>query len=77
MEHKGTHYQVVQTANPTGFKWTVLIAGRAPKTGTAASLALAIRLAEIAIDRAIRVTQTSGGAQLSIREIAERPESEF
>jgi len=23
MEHKGIQYQVVQTANPTGWKWTV------------------------------------------------------
>jgi hypothetical protein len=23
MEHKGIQYQVVQTANPTGFRWTV------------------------------------------------------
>jgi hypothetical protein len=55
MEYKGIQYQVVQTANPTGFKWTVHIAGRPLKTGIARSRELAIRLAEIAIDGAIRV----------------------
>ena len=23
MEHKGIHYTIVQTANPTGWRWTV------------------------------------------------------
>jgi hypothetical protein len=55
MEYKGIQYQIVQTANPTGFKWTVHIAGRPPKTGTARSRELAARLAEIVIDEAIRV----------------------
>jgi hypothetical protein len=55
MEYKGIQYQVVQTANPTGFKWTVHIAGRPPKAGITRNRDLAIRLAEIAIDGAIRM----------------------
>jgi hypothetical protein len=31
MEHKGIQYQVVQTANPTGWKWTVQLDQAVPK----------------------------------------------
>jgi hypothetical protein len=55
MEHRGVQYQVVQTANPTGWRWTIFVPGRQPKTGTAGNRSMAIRLAEIAIDKAIRV----------------------
>jgi hypothetical protein len=55
MEHRSVQYQVVQTANPTGWKWTIYVPGRRPKTGTASNRSMAIRLAEIAIDKAIRV----------------------
>jgi hypothetical protein len=33
VEHKGIQYQVVQTANPTGFKWTVHLDVSRTKTG--------------------------------------------
>jgi len=33
MEHKGIQYQVVQTANPTGWKWTVQLNQGRTKTG--------------------------------------------
>jgi hypothetical protein len=54
MEHKGIQYQVVQTANPTGFKWTVLLDENRTKTGGAPSKTSAIFLAVRFIDRAVR-----------------------
>jgi hypothetical protein len=55
MEHNGIPYSVVQSANPTGWKWTIYIPGRRPRSGTAVNRAMAIRLAESAIEKAIRV----------------------
>ena len=55
MEYKGLQYSIVQTSNPTGWKWTIFVPGRRPKTGMAGNRPMAIRLAEIAIDKAIRV----------------------
>jgi hypothetical protein len=55
MEHKGISYRVVQTANPTGWKWTIELPGKPPKSGKAASRTMAVRMAEIAIDKAIKV----------------------
>jgi hypothetical protein len=49
MEYKGIQYTVVQTANPTGWKWTVL-AGKRTKTGTGFNRMSAIRGAERVID---------------------------
>ena len=51
MEYKGIEYQVVQTANPTGWKWTVSMDGRQPRTGEGYTRAAAIALAQLAIDR--------------------------
>jgi hypothetical protein len=56
MEHSGIPYSVVQTANPTGWKWTIYIPGKRPKSGMALNRPTAIRLAETAIDKAIKVT---------------------
>jgi hypothetical protein len=53
MEHKGVQYQVVQTANPTGWKWTVELGNGRTKTGDTFSRVNGIRLALLAIDRAV------------------------
>jgi hypothetical protein len=50
MEHKGTQYTVVQTAAPSGWKWTVNTE-RGIRTGTAGNRTLAILRAIKAIDR--------------------------
>jgi hypothetical protein len=55
MELKGISYRVVQTANPTGWRWTIELPGKAPKSGQATSRARAVRMAETAIDKAIKV----------------------
>ncbi len=55
MEHKGISYSVVQTANPTGWKWTIELPGKPPRSGRSANRTTALRMAKIAIDRAIKV----------------------
>jgi len=54
MEHKGIKYQVVQTANPTGFRWAVQLDENKTKTGVSTSKGNAIFNAVSFIDRAIR-----------------------
>jgi hypothetical protein len=51
MEYKGIEYQVVQTANPTGWKWTVSAEGRQLRSGEGRSRTAAIALAQTAIDK--------------------------
>jgi hypothetical protein len=53
MEHKGIQYQIVQTASPTGWKWTVQIDDNRTKTGTSFSKGNAIFKAVTAIDKAL------------------------
>ena len=53
MEHNGIPFSVVQTANPTGWKWTIHIPGKRQKSGTAVHRAIAISVAKIAIEKAI------------------------
>jgi hypothetical protein len=54
MEYKGIEYQVVQTASPNEWKWTVWMDGRQPRTGSGRSRTLAIALAQLAIDRFLK-----------------------
>jgi hypothetical protein len=54
MEHKGIQYQVVQTANPTGFRWTVRLDENKTRTGVAPAKGRAIFQAVRFIDRALR-----------------------
>jgi hypothetical protein len=51
VEHKGVQYQVVQTANPTGFKWIVHLDENRTKTGLSYSRTSAISSAVRAIDK--------------------------
>jgi hypothetical protein len=52
MEHKGISYTVVQTANPTGFRWIVGFGENRTKTGVSYSRENAIFQAIRAIDKA-------------------------
>jgi macrodomain Ter protein organizer (MatP/YcbG family) len=54
MEYRSTEYQVVQTSNPTGWKWTVQVAGRHIRTGAGYNRAVAIALAQRAIDKLLK-----------------------
>jgi 3,4-dihydroxy-2-butanone 4-phosphate synthase len=53
MEHRGVQYQIVQTANPTGFKWTVHIDASRTRTGVSATMKSAIIDAQRKIDKAL------------------------
>jgi hypothetical protein len=55
MEYKGIQYQVVQTANPTGWKWTVQLDGDHIKTGVSFLREYAIYDATNAIEKALSV----------------------
>jgi hypothetical protein len=50
MEYRGFEYMVVRTANPTGWKWTVVHPTRT-RTGDSFDRESGIRLAKIAIDK--------------------------
>ena len=52
MDYKGIEYQIVQTSNPTGWKWTVEMKGKRPGVGSGYSRAAAI-VAQIAIDKLV------------------------
>jgi hypothetical protein len=53
MEHKGIQYQVVQTANPTGWKWTVQLDEGRTKISVSPSREYAIYDATNAIEKAL------------------------
>jgi hypothetical protein len=50
MDYRGIEYTVVQTANPTGWKWTISIDAKRTKTGSGFNRAGAVRRAEKVID---------------------------
>ncbi len=54
MEYEGFEYTVVQTANPTGWKWTVQLDETRTKTGSAFSRASAINSVEYVIKKAAK-----------------------
>jgi hypothetical protein len=54
MEYKGIEYTVVQTASPTGWKWTVLVDATRRKTGDVYSRATAVSTAEHVIDKIVK-----------------------
>jgi hypothetical protein len=54
VDHKGIEYSIVQTTNPTGWKWTVFLDATRMRTGTADSRANAVLDAERAIDNTVK-----------------------
>jgi hypothetical protein len=57
MEHQGVEYTVVQTANPTGWKWTIVLANGKTRTGSSFSRTGAIKLAIFAINKAVTASK--------------------
>jgi hypothetical protein len=55
MEYRGIEYSVVQTANPSGWKWTVVLDEKKTRTGDSWSRAAAILDAEGTITKAIKI----------------------
>ena len=64
MEYKNFNYRVVQTANPTGWKWTVWLDETRTKTGTSFSRASAITFAQQAIEKIIKRSARAVGASM-------------
>jgi hypothetical protein len=56
MQHKGVQYQVIQTANLTGWQWTVQLAEGHTKTGVSYSRGHAIFYAINAIELTFNCT---------------------
>ena len=54
MEYKGLQYSIVQTSNPTGWKWIERLDDGRTRTGTAPNRVAAIRLAQIRIEKAVK-----------------------
>jgi hypothetical protein len=54
VEYKGIQYQVVQTANPTGFRWTVQLDATRTRNGVSYSKKAAILDAQRKIDKELR-----------------------
>jgi hypothetical protein len=59
MRYRDTEYQVVQTAKPPSWKWTVQLDNAHTKTGQGYNRASAIALAQRAIDKALHRERTS------------------
>jgi hypothetical protein len=53
MKYKGIEYQIVQTAHPTEWRWTVYLDDSHTKTGVSASSHYAIFDATNAIEKAL------------------------
>jgi hypothetical protein len=53
MEYKGIQYQVLRTANPSGWRWVVHLDADKTKTGLTYSRESAILNAKNAIDKAL------------------------
>jgi hypothetical protein len=54
VDYRGIEYQVVQTANPYGWKWTVFLDAKRSRSGESWSRAAAVRDAEAEIDKALK-----------------------
>jgi hypothetical protein len=52
MEYKGVRYDLLQTTNPSGWKWVAHLSARQP-AGFSSSKQLAIHAAERAIEKAL------------------------
>jgi hypothetical protein len=55
MDYKGIEYEVLQTANPTGWKWIVHLDAGRRKSGISFSKPMAITSAKHAIKKALKV----------------------
>jgi hypothetical protein len=53
MQYKGIEYQVVQTANPTGWKWTVQLDATRTSSGTSYSMKSVASAARRKVDKGL------------------------
>jgi hypothetical protein len=78
MDYKGIGYHVAQTENPAGWRSTVQMEGRQPRTGSAYNRTTAVALAQIAIDKLLKADPpaNSDGATIVARASAiEKPDA--
>jgi hypothetical protein len=54
VQYNGIEYQVVQTANPTGWKWTVQLDATRTRSGTSYSMKSAVFDAQRKIDKELK-----------------------
>jgi hypothetical protein len=54
VQYKAIEYQVVRTANPTGWKWTVQLGATRTRTGTSYSMKSAALDAQRKIDKELK-----------------------
>jgi hypothetical protein len=62
MKYKDHEYTILQTANPTGWKWVIQLDQNRTKSGTAYNKMSAIKFAEFAIEKHLK---RSGRRKLS------------
>jgi hypothetical protein len=67
MDHRGIEYQVVQTANPSGYRWTIQLDAMKTRTGTSASKGNAIFQVARVIDTAIKAKSKTETAAIASR----------
>jgi hypothetical protein len=75
MDYKGIEYHVAQTDDPAGWRWTVHMEGREPRTGSGHNRTAAVALAQIAIDKLLKAQPADGGvvADASVTRTAASP----
>jgi hypothetical protein len=54
MEYKGVEYEVLQTSNPTGWKWIVRLETGRHKSGISFSRPMAVTSAKHAIEKILK-----------------------
>ena len=59
MEHKGVEFEIIQTANPSCWKWTAFLDAMRMRTGVALTRADAVLDAELAIERSLGLLERS------------------
>jgi hypothetical protein len=67
MEYKMIQFEVIQTANPYGWKWIVFLDATRTRTGIALTRADAVLDAEFAIDKALESHRQPGEKNLKLR----------
>ena len=68
MEHKGIQFSVVQTANPTGFRWSVQLDATRTRSGVSYSMKAAILDAQRKIDKELGSPKRSKAASVGYSE---------
>jgi hypothetical protein len=59
LEYRGTHYQIVRTANPTGYRWTAYFDGNRTRSGACYTRESAVFEAKRTIAKFVRATMTT------------------